>query len=285
MPVDMEKYIKVSDEIMVTLRKFADKFEQDSIDEAFLDVSKSAKEFADAEKIAVRIKTIVKEKHGLTCSIGVAANKLVAKIASDFIKPDGLTLVRPEDVGAFLRPLDVRKLPGVGPKTEVRLSHIGIKTIGELAAAKSEELATIFGIRGPRLIAEARGIDEDEVEESWEIKSIGRQITFEQDTEDERSILATLDALAEEAYSDLITQSFFFRTVSIVVRYKGFETHTAAKTLRTPTAQLSTIKERARELIRPFLGIRPIRLVGVRLSGLVADYRQTQLSTGREIEN
>jgi DNA polymerase IV (DinB-like DNA polymerase) len=133
LPPNFPLYIKVSGEIMDIARKYTDKFEQWGIDEAFLDVTSKVKDYAEAEALARKIKQEIKEKQSLTCSIGVGPNKLIAKIASDFQKPDGLTIVREEEVEKFLAPLPVRKLLWVGRKTEAKLKALGVNTIGDLA--------------------------------------------------------------------------------------------------------------------------------------------------------
>jgi len=138
-------YIKVSEEIMALARKYADKFEQWGIDEAFLDVSDKVGSWAEAESLALAIKQEIKEKEGLTASIGVGPNKLVAKVASDFQKPDGLTIVKEEEVEKFLEPLPVRKLLWVGRKTEAKLKELGVNTIGDLARYDPSALTSILG--------------------------------------------------------------------------------------------------------------------------------------------
>ncbi|MCJ7444385.1 MAG: DNA polymerase IV, partial [Methanotrichaceae archaeon] len=182
-------YIKASNSIMKILKSHADKFEQAGIDEAYLDISNRVYDFAEAKELAQNIMKEVLQKENLTCSIGVAPNKMVAKIASDYKKPCGLTIVEEENVRAFLFPLEVRKLPGVGPKTERRLKELEIETIGILAAANPEMLTRIFGVWGIRLHESSNGIDQSEVIEEYETKSIGREVTFEQDEDNEDLIL------------------------------------------------------------------------------------------------
>ena len=199
-------YIPASNSIMEILRSHADKFEQGGIDEAYLEISSRVKDFNEAKEYAKRIMEEVQERERLTCSIGVAPNKLVAKIASDFKKPYGLTVVKQEDVQDFLFPLDVRKIPGVGPKTEQALKELNIQTVRDLASAKPEMLTRLFGTWGARLHELANGIDNSEVVEEYETKSIGRDTTFEADADDEVQIFQVLDQLAEEVYADVICQ-------------------------------------------------------------------------------
>jgi len=264
-------YITASNSIMKILRSHADKFEQGGIDEAYLDISTQVKDFDEAREFAQRLMEEVLEKERLTCSVGVAPNKLVAKIASDFKKPYGLTVVKEEDVKEFLFPLDVRKIPGVGPKTERILKESNIGIISDLATTKPEILTRLFGVWGARLHEFANGIDSSEVVEEYETKSIGRDTTFEKDADDDEQILQVLDELAEEVHDDVIANGFKFKTITVRVRYQHFDTHTRSKSLLFPTNDLDILKNNAKRLIAPFLrGNKKIRLIGVRVSNLVS---------------
>jgi DNA polymerase IV (DinB-like DNA polymerase) len=262
-------YVPASNSIMRILKSHADKFEQGGIDEAYLDISSRVKDFDEAKEYAKRIMEKVLDKEGLTCSIGVAPNKLVAKIASDFKKPYGLTVVKPEDVQEFLFPLAVRKMLGVGPKTERALKELNIKTVHDLASAKPEMLTRLFGTWGTRLNELANGIDDSEVIEEYETKSIGRDSTFEKDADDGAQIFQVLDELAKEVHADVIANGFKFRTITIRVRYQDFDTHTRSKSLLFPTNDLDILMNTAKRLMAPFLrGNKKVRLVGVRVSNL-----------------
>jgi DNA polymerase IV (archaeal DinB-like DNA polymerase) len=263
-------YINASNSIMKILKSHADKFEQAGIDEAYLDISSRAKDFDDAKEFAEKLMEEVLDKEELTCSIGVAPNKLVAKIASDFKKPYGLTVVKEEDVKEFLFPMDIRKVPGVGPKTERILKEENIETIRDLASVKPEMLARLFGAWGARLHEFANGIDSSEVVEDYETKSIGRDTTFETDADDEEQILHVLDELAEEVHEDMIANGFKFKTITVRVRYQHFDTHTRSKSLLFPTNDLDILRNNAKRLIAPFLHRnKKVRLIGVRVSNLV----------------
>lgn len=279
LPVNYELYTKVSDEIMDILRTHADKFEQWGIDEAFLDVTTKVKDYAEAEALTRQIKKEIYEKEKLTCSIGIGPNKLVAKIASDFQKPDGLTVVKEGEAEKFLAQLPVRKLLWVGRKTEQKLKTMGIKTIGDLAHYDPTVLAETFGVMGSQLYLMAHGIDKSEVEERGEIKSISRDVTFEEDTSDFDLALNTLDRLSEEVYKDVLRQNLYFKTVTIKVRYENFETHTHSRTLPFITNRLQDLKKTARELMQVyFRPDRKIRLVGVRVSNFVSAEKQKTLT-------
>jgi DNA polymerase IV (archaeal DinB-like DNA polymerase) len=278
LPVNYHLYKKVSARIMGILRGYADKFERWGLDEAFLDVTSRVKNFEDAEKLAQKIKKDVYEKEMLICSIGVGPNKLVAKIGSEFKKPDGLTVVRAQDAKAFLSPLPVRRLLWVGRKTENRLNMMGIHTIGDLANYDATVLAEKFGVAGTQLYLMAQGIDNSEVQEHWERKSMSREITFEEDTSDYSPILDTLDAISQDLHQELTASNFTFKTIAVKVRYENFETHTHSKTLPFFTDRLKDIQKSARELLLDYLSPeRKIRLIGVRLSNLFSTEKQTRL--------
>ncbi len=195
---------------------------------------------------------------------------MVAKIASDFRKPYGLTVVKEEEVKDFLFLLKVRKIPGVGPKTERALKELNIETVHDLASADPEMLTRLFGVWGTRLHEFANGIDYSEVTEEYETKSIGRDTTFEKDIGDEEKILQVLDELAEEVHEYAISNGFKFKTITVRVRYQHFETHTRSKSLLFPTNDLDILRNNAKRLIGPFLrGNKKVRLIGVRMSNLI----------------
>ncbi len=271
-------YETVSDKIMAVLKSYADKFEQVSIDEAFLDVSKRVSNLIQARELAKTIKKEILLKEGLTCSIGIAPNKLAAKIASNFHKPDGLTMVAEKDVKTFLAPLPVEKLWGIGKKTKNRLNAMGVRTIGDLASSNPEKLRDEFGSVGREFHQMAQGIDRSEIVEEWTPKSFSREQTFQQDISDETLIYQTVDHLSEEVLKDVEDRSYSFKTVTMKIRYQDFETHTHSKTLPFPVGKLETIKETARRLVSPFLhSEKKIRLVGVKASNLVQRGRQKLL--------
>jgi len=279
LPVNIPLYLQVSNRIMEILSNYADKFESWGIDEAFLDLSSRVKDFEEAKRLALQIKKEVYEKEQLTCSIGIGPNKLVAKIASDFQKPDGLTVVDEKDVKAFLEPLDIDKLLWVGKKTAGRLNALGIKTIGDLAHYDPSVLAEKFGVMGTQLYLYAQGIDRSEVAIRGEVKSIGRNVTFEKDTTDWDFVLKVLDKLCEEVHKEVKEYNFLFKTVTVTVRYENFETHTHSKTLPFLTNRLEDYKKTAHELMQPYLRPeRKIRLIGSRISSLVSAEKQTRLA-------
>ncbi len=263
-------YTRASSSIMKILKSHCDKFEQAGIDEAYLDISSRVKDFDEAKEFAEKLMKEVLNKEKLTCSVGVAPNKMTAKIASDYKKPYGLTVVKEENVRDFLSPLKVRSLPGVGPKTQGRLKDLGIETVADLAAANPEVLAKLFGIWGVRLHEYSNGIDNSEVIEEYETKSIGRDVTFEKDIDDEDMIFKVLDELAEEVHKEVVDNAFRFKTITVKVRYQHFDTYTRARSLSFPTDDLEILRNNAKRLISPFLrGNKKVRLIGVRVSSLI----------------
>jgi DNA polymerase IV (DinB-like DNA polymerase) len=278
LPPNFPLYIEASNAVMDVARSYANKFEQWGIDEAFLDVSERVHNMEEAEALAKQLKQEIKLKENLTCSIGIGPNKLVAKIASDFHKPDGLTVVKEAEVEAFLAPLPVRKLLWVGKKTEAKLNPMGVETIGDLARLDPSMLTDKFGVMGMQMYLSARGIDNSEVEQRTGVKSISHETTFEEDTDDTAVVLAAMDALSEGVAEETADQQLFFKTITIKVRYENFETHTTSKTLQFITNRPQDLKKTARDLLQAYLGSgRKIRLIGVRVSNFVSGEKQKTL--------
>jgi DNA polymerase IV (archaeal DinB-like DNA polymerase) len=279
LPPDFPRYIRASADVMAILRSYGFPLQQVSIDEAFLDISRVGS-FSAARDLCSEIKKTIRTRLGLNCSIGVGPGKIVAKIASDFRKPDGLTVVEPEELSGFLALLPVRKIPGIGKKSEAELFEIGIKTIGDLARYDTRSLIGRFGQGAVLLQGIARGIDDSKVEERDGMKSVSRERTFEYDTSDAQAIFQTMDALADEVHRSLVEEQFRFRTVTVKVRYTGFITRTKARTLSHGTDDERVIRTCAQALLKETIDDRKIRLLGLRLSSLEKrDARQTTLSS------
>jgi len=269
LPVNMLLYEKVSNKIEQILKRYADKVEQIGIDEAFMDVTEKVKEYGSAKELALEVKDAIYIQEGLTCSIGIAPNKSIAKIASDFRKPDGLTIVEPNRVREFLAPLPVTKIIGVGKKTYSVLKHFGLETIGQIARYPKEDLAQIFGKFGIYLWEVANGIDYSEVQEAGEPKSFRLEHTFEEDTDDRNLVLETLRSQAENLYRQLAEMQYQYRTVTLKIRFEDFETFTRSRSLPSHTREKEAIMETVRILLREFENDpRKIRLVGLKVSDL-----------------
>ncbi|VUT27896.1 MAG: DNA polymerase IV [Candidatus Syntrophoarchaeum sp. GoM_oil] len=268
LPVRMQRYKEISNEIMDVLKSYADRFQQVSIDEAFLDLTDRFKRWDDAKEFARQIKQEILEITGLTCSIGCGPNKSVSKIASGFEKPDGLTIVMPDDVIDFLSPLSVTKISGVGSKTEERLNALGIYTIGQLKDADVKLIESEFGEIGLKIGLLAGGIDEGAVKERGEPKSIGFEDTFDVDTDDELFIEETLDRITEKIHERLLKERYGFKTVTVKIRFENFETHTRSKTIRIYSNDKKEVKTTSKDLLGGFGTGKKIRLIGVRVSNL-----------------
>lgn len=262
-------YEQLSNKVMNILKAFASKLEQVSIDEAFLDITGKIQNYDDAQKLGIAIKNAVKHETGLTCSIGIAPNKSIAKIASDMQKPDGLTIVAPDKIETFLTPLSVSKISGIGPKSQKLLNELGIKTIGELATYPVEQLVRHFGKNGVWMWDIANGLDKSEVIEHYERKSVSAEHTFEVDVSDYGIVYKTLELLSNEVINTLTHEHLLFKTVGIKVRFTGFKTITGEKTLKGYTDSQEVLSSRCRELFDSICERnRKIRLVGVRVSNL-----------------
>jgi len=270
LPVDGAKYQRVSREVMAILRRYTPLVEPLSIDEAFLDVTGSRALFGDGQSVGRTIKSAVRVELGLTISVGVASTKLVAKIASDLRKPDGLVVVVPGDEAAFLAPLAISRLWGVGPRTAAALRDYGVMTIGDLAGLPADVLIRRFGKHGASLADRARGIDPDPVEDPEAAKSIGHEHTFDVDTSDRETIERTLLAMADGVAGRLRASGVKAGTIAVKVRDSSFRTITRQRTLDEPTDLTEPIWRTALELAAPEVrGIR-VRLLGVTASNLGA---------------
>lgn len=279
-PVNMKLYVQVSANVMEIMKGFAEKFQQFSVDEAFLVPGPEIKSFEEAALCAIRIKDEILKQERITCSVGVGPNKLVAKVASKYQKPDGLTVIRPEDVQEFLYPLDVSKVPGIGGKTTEALKLMGITKVEELANCDIQRLSERFGKMGLWMKQVAHGLDFSEVKE-WEeaVKSISRSGTFEEDTNDPVKIAGFLELLAESVHRALLRDRFLFKVVTLKVRFEDFSTYTRSKTIPVWTSDMFVIKRVAMKLLSEFIGKQKIRLVGVGVSRLrERDKRQTLIT-------
>ena len=269
-PVRGSAYQAASREVMAILRRFTPLVQPISIDEAFLDVTGSRQLFGDGVAIARDIKAAIREELELTASVGVAATKLVAKIASDLRKPDGLVVVEPGSEASFLAPLPISRLWGVGPKTAVALRDFGVVTIGDLQALDRDGLARRLGDHGGTLVDRAHGLDADRVSDPDRAKSIGHEHTFDEDTSDPEVIERTFLAMAEGVSGRLRNAGVKASTIAVKVRDSAFETLTRQRTLAEPTDMTEPIWLAALELARPQLRGKRIRLVGITASNLGA---------------
>ena len=276
-------YGEYSNKVMDILRSYTPLFQQVSIDEAFLDVSDLPK---PAGVIAQEIQERVDHELHLPCSLGVATNKLVAKVANDFGKsqvksgqaPRQITIVPPGEEAAFLAPLDIQALWGIGPKTSQKLHGQGIHTIGQLAALSIAELEAYFGNNALEMHARALGIDPSPVHSEREVKSVSNEVTFTKDTTDSEVLRQTLRALADKVGYRLRQAGFAGSVVQIKLRYSNFETITRQTALPQPTNLDDEIYAAAEKLFEAnIIPTRAVRLIGIGVSRLNPPYRQLSL--------
>lgn len=277
LPSDHEKYSRVSQDILRIFSDFSPLLEPLSLDEAFLDVTGMEGVFASPVDIAVKIKERIKAELDLTASAGVAPNKFLAKLASDINKPDGLMVIRPEEVDSILADMPVSRLWGVGKTTAQTLTKLGFKTIGQVAQADPELIAKHCGQLGYTLHQLANGQDSRLVEPEWQPKSIGKEITFAQDLTALEDIKTELWAQVEKVGWRLRRQKLSGRTITIKIRFASFRTITRSRTLAVAANLDETIYQVAAEIVSKVVLNEGVRLLGVTVSGLVAAGGQMSL--------
>ena len=277
---DNRKYTYTSSRIVEMMHQFTPLVEVFSIDEAFLDVTGSLRLFGSAERIAYLVKAEIRHHFGITCSIGIAPNKLLAKLASDMEKPDGLTVIRSEDVSRVLDRVPVKDLCGVGAKTGWQLALYGIRTCGDLGRFPVEILRRKFGIVGEQLVRMGKGIDDSPVipvEESDPVKSVGHSMTLERDIEERKEILKFLLQLSEMVGRRARRYNVWGKTVTLSIRYADFDTWVGKQeTLREYINRSEDIYREAVAILDTLVLVQPVRLLGVRLTNL--RYESNQLS-------
>ncbi|NPE29826.1 DNA polymerase IV [Methanococcoides sp. SA1] len=286
LPVRKPFYSEVSDRIMEILRSYADNdgelFEKLGIDEAFLEVTASSGgDIEKAQQIAQSIKDDVKELEGLTCSVGIGPNKIIAKMASSRQKPDGITVIREDEVDGFLRKMPVAKLWGIGKVTEDKLAGMGIDIVEDLAGRDVQELISAFGkTRGTWLKMAASGIDDDPVKEKTSSDQIGRMASLTHDTRKSDLVLSLLDELLDDVFSKVTARSVSFRSITITVIYSNFKTVTKSHTLNHPMAEKAVLREVSYQIIGELLDSSTgnIRRIGVRVGNLHENKGQKTLA-------
>jgi len=281
-PADSAKYSHACENLLRIWRDFTPLVEMFSIDEAFLDVTGCEALFGDPVRIAIRIKERVWSETGLTCSIGIGPNKLLAKLGSDMQKPDGLVLISSDDIQAVLEDLPVKELCGIGPNLTRALAGMGIRTCGELGRARLRRLTARFGIVGERLQHMGLGSDDDPVvasdpENEEEAKSMGHSMTLNEDCADLAAIERHILQLSEKVGRRLRRGSYTGRTVSLVLRYSDFHTFSRQRRLRHAVDHGLEIYAAAVNILREVRLEQPIRLVGVSVSGLERGLTQMPL--------
>ncbi|MEM3711320.1 MAG: DNA polymerase IV [Thermoprotei archaeon] len=266
---NFQLYEEISSRVMSHLEAFADRLEVASIDEAYIDSTRKAQEYNSPEELGKAIKLTIKEKVGLTCSVGIAPTKACAKIASDYRKPDGLTVVRPSQVKSFLAPLEVGRVAGIGPKTQAALAEMGIKLLGELAATPPYTLEERFGKVGVWMWLVANGLDNDPVEPQTEYKSISTEHTLERPTQDILLVGRALKPMVEELQARVSSLGLLYRTVGVKLVYNDFKITTRDHSFREPRGDTRSIEQAINLLLPRFDYTKPVRKVGLRLSNFI----------------
>jgi len=283
-PPRIAHYAAVSQQIFAVFHEFTPLVQGLSLDEAFLDVTASLTAFGTAEHIAREIKRRIRERTALTASVGVAPNKLVAKIASDLRKPDGLVVVRPEEVRALLDPLPIRKLFGLGPKTAPEVEALGIQTLGQLRQAAPARLRPVFGRYTERVQQRAAGIDDRPVVPDEDEKQISAEETFDRDIADRARLHVELARLADKACSRLRARGLVGGCVTVKIRRGDFTTFTRQRAFEPRTEETRVVGRIAAELLDAWLQSQPraaLRLLGVGVTDL-AEQRQSELFAAPE---
>jgi len=267
LPHNFKSYKTYSMIVMKILEQEADLVEQISVDEAFLDVTARISDWNEAVGIAKALQNKLSANIGLSASLGVATNKMIAKIASDYEKPNGLTVIPPGEEKSFLAPLSPQKISGIGPKMAEKLTEMNVQTIRDLSKIPVNILEAKFGKIGTVMAQWAQGIDNRPIQVSRDIKSISNERTFAKDISSKNELIMVLAQLCEKVVQRLIEKKLSAKRVFIKLRYYDFDTHTAQKSLSETTDSIDTITEVVKELfIYSWADKKPIRLLGVGVS-------------------
>lgn len=280
--IDRPRYESISDRVMAIFSAHADMVEKVSIDEAYLDITEQVHlNLTEGRNLAQSLKRNIRREEGLSCSIGLGPSKVVAKVASDFVKPDGLTIVPSYQSAEFLAPLPVEKLPGIGKKTQERLRGMQLETIGDLAESDIQSITAAFGKKiGSYFHLASRGLDKDPVVPRLGPEQLSRIITLKENSRDTNMISLELEGLAQDLHAKALKHGLQFRSVGIIAILENLVMKTKTKTLDHPTNSIDVIRGSSTELLRTLLEeIDPqIRRVGVKLSNLTPTTGQTFLA-------
>jgi DNA polymerase-4 len=273
----MARYREVSKKVMAILRSFSPLVEPVSIDEAFLDIAGCERLQGTPQKIALAIKTEIRSQLALTCSVGGAPVRFLAKIASDVNKPDGLFIIPPEAVPEFINTLAIEKVPGVGKNARQRLDLLGIHYLGEVNTLSLRVLEQKLGKFGRRLAELAAGVDKTPVSPESERKSISSEVTLHKDTRDRKQLEKILLQQSQTVAKSLRKHAFRARTITLKIKRADFKQFTRNKTINTPTQSSETIYKAAVVLLERFRLKQKVRLIGVGASGLISDAVPVQM--------
>ncbi len=279
LPVRMDRYKEVSHTVMEILKETSPLVEQISIDEAFADITGTERLNGSASALANRVKSAVLEATGLTCSIGIAPNKFLAKIASDYKKPDGLTIIEEEEVKGFLQKLPVGRIPGVGKKTGEELKTLGILFASEILNFPATFWSRRFGKWGSALFMKAQGIDNSQVEPHSDPKSISAERTFPEDTDSIPELEKMLMSQAEEVGRELRKLGFRARTITLKLKLSDFKLIARSRTLPEPFDTTEVLFNSGQWLLKYLKPVGKIRLIGIGVSNFSSGLRQMTIGT------
>lgn len=281
-----KKYYEASDQVMDIIKTYSHTFEQVGIDEAYLDVSEICKNYIEAKRHALMLKRETFNKVGITLSVGIAPTKSIAKIASDFEKPNGITVVEPSHIQNFLKDLEITRISGVGKKSKIYYNKNGIYVIGDIIKTPFNKISKKFGKYGEWVWKIAKGLDNREVKEFHEDrKSISKERTFFEDTDNFQLILSKLDEINNKIHKKLEKEKIYYRTITLKIRLKGFLTYTRSKSFSHPILNRKKVLETVLELLNEFLKQnKKIRLVGIKLSNLEKDFNAKQTNLINYVE-
>ena len=282
LPTDFEYYGEISENAMGIIRKHADIFEYVGRDEAYLDVTnRTDHDFKRAAHLAQQLKNSLRTTIKLSSTIGISSNKLVSKIASGYKKPDGLTIVEPQDIESFLSPLPIRTIPGIGKKSEEKFSEMNLETISQLRSVDVFTLNGLFGRKvGSYIYNAARGIDDDPVSPRHDPIQYSRIVTLKQDSKNFDFLVKDLEKLCDDLHETIIKDNILFKSVGIQFVQSDLSNRTKSKTLRNHTSSLDELKKTVIQLLRESLEDQelPIRRLGVRVSDFTQPSGQVDIT-------
>jgi DNA polymerase IV (DinB-like DNA polymerase) len=275
------KYYKVSDEVMDILETYSEDFQKVGTDEAYLELTNLTNCYVDAERIAKNIQNEIVTKVGITISIGIAPTKSLAKIASDEHKPNGITIVRPNDIHNFLKEMDITRIPGIGKKSKVYYYKNGIRKIGDIISTPLPKIMELFGKHGKWIWKVVNGLDNRQVKEFHvDRKSISAERTFYSDTDNFNEILSRFEEINRTIHKSVIKHHITYKTITLKIRFERFQTYTRSKTLPFHIQNAETVLDTILDLYKEFSNfLKKVRLVGIRLSNIEKNpkTRQTNL--------
>jgi DNA polymerase-4 len=275
-PPRRKRYAELSHRMLAVLEQFSPLVEPVSIDEAFMDITGCQRLYGDPRQIARAIKERIKSELGLSCSVGVAPNKFLAKIASDMDKPDGLTMITPEQVQSFVDSLEIHKVPGVGRRACQILQDLGIRTLGQVKGYPENLLVRKMGKFAHRLTELARGHDLSAVTPHSEVKSVSTETTLSRDTRDRHELSRCLLTQSQSVARDLRRKCMRARTINLILKTSDFQRHSRSRTLDKPVQSAERIYQTALDLLKTFPLTQAVRLVGVGAASLQPDWMPVQ---------